>query len=113
MSYESLLTDRCDLYRLNKGTTESYGVPIQDSVVYDQTPTKTDVRCKFVRKQARLSEAPLGNEITQTFLVHFPISETINLNDKVIWNGIAFRLEIPQKIRNHHIEVTAVRDRFI
>ncbi|MEC0714386.1 DUF3599 family protein, partial [Bacillus haynesii] len=43
------------------------------------------------------------------FLVHFPASADIRLNDKGIWEGTSYKLQKPRKVKNHHIEVTAVR----
>ncbi|WP_144514926.1 DUF3599 family protein, partial [Bacillus pumilus] len=47
--------------------------------------------------------------IHQSYLVHFPITADVRVNDKVVWEGVTLKLQKPRQIKNHHIEVVAMR----
>ncbi|MGW6161225.1 DUF3599 family protein, partial [Bacillus altitudinis] len=47
--------------------------------------------------------------IYQSYLVHFPLASDIRLHDKMVWNGISLKLQQPKRVKNHHMEVMAVR----
>ncbi|OAT71882.1 DUF3599 family protein [Parageobacillus thermoglucosidasius] len=115
MSYRNLLIHRCDVYHLtasNEDSDSNFGIPIKDfqpEYKYPDSPDLVDVPCYFTEKNQTIVQGEPNQIITQSFLVHFLPSADIRVNDKVVWNGIEFKLQIPKKIRNHHIEVTAVR----
>jgi hypothetical protein len=111
MSYADLLTDRCDIYHLteNQGAGK-YGVPGETEYTYPSLPDATEVPCLFVNGNTSVYKNEPGVAIAQSFLVHFFIEDDIRYNDKVVFGGITYRLEIPRNIRDHHIEVRAVKD---
>jgi hypothetical protein len=111
MSYADLLTDHCDIYHLteNQGTGK-YGVPGETEYAYPSFPDMTNVACFFGNGNTNVFKNEPGVAISQSFLVHFFIEDDIRYNDKVVFNGVSYRLEIPRKVRDHHIEVRAVRD---
>ncbi|BDG48779.1 DUF3599 family protein [Parageobacillus sp. KH3-4] len=115
MSYRNLLIHRCDVYHLTATNDEpsgSFGVPIEDfqpEYEYPETPDLVNEPCYFTEKNQTIVQGDPNNTIIQSFLIHFLPNADIRVNDKVVWNGVEFILQIPKKIRNHHIEVTAVR----
>lgn len=115
MSYAKLLSDRCDIYHLkerNVGGGGNWGIPdedVEEEFYYDDTPDAADVRCYFTERHQSLIQGEPDPTVIQSFLVHFLPNADVRVNDKVIWNGIEFKLQIPRKIKNHHIEVIAVR----
>lgn len=115
MSYADLLTDRCDVYHMQKEETNgAYGVPGETDYIYPPVPDSSNVPCLFVQGRTIDSSKIIKNEpgisLLESFKVHFFIETDVRLNDKVIFDGVVYRLEIPRKIRDHHIEVTAIRD---
>ncbi len=114
MSYADLLTDECIVYHQieNQGTA-SYGVPGEAGYSYLVVPDLQNVSCLFAKENLKVVKEEPGVQIVQSFLVHFLIDTDVRFNDKVIFNGNTYRLEIPRNIRGHHIEVTAIRDDLI
>ncbi|MFD0825851.1 DUF3599 family protein [Neobacillus sp. M.A.Huq-85] len=111
MSYENLLTDRCSVYHLIKEQeTSSYGVPGETKYEYPANPDLLDIPCLFGKSSQKIYNSEPGVVFIETFLVHFFIGTDVRFNDKVIFNGTTYRLDVPRNIRSHHIEVTAVRD---
>lgn len=114
MSYDSLLTDRCDVYHLIENTeAATYGVPGESDFSYSSSPDLQDVPCLFGKESIRTFKNEPGVQIVQSYLVHFFIGADVRFNDKVIFNGNTYRLEVPRNMRGHHIEVMAVRDDLI
>jgi len=113
MSYRNLLIHRCDVYHLKKnGSSGSWGIPgtdLEEEFTYGDTPDLTDIPCYFTEKNQTITQGDPNPIVVQSFLVHFLLNVDVRQNDKVVWNGIEFKLQIPKKVRNHHIEVTAVR----
>ena len=113
MSYRSLLTHRCDIYHLAKEESkEEWGIPgndLEGEFSYGNVPDLTDVPCYFTEKNQTIVPGEPDSRVIQSFLVHFLPTADVRLNDKVIWEGIEFKLQIPKQIKNHHIEVTAIR----
>ncbi|ASB88432.1 MULTISPECIES: DUF3599 family protein [Bacillus] len=114
MSYNRLLTHRCDVYHLKEEQPAEtrYGVPVQDgqpTFSYPDDPDISDQPCYFTEKNQSVVQQEPNTLIVQSLLVHFPVSADIRLNDKVTWEGASYKLQQPRKIKNHHIEVTAVR----
>lgn len=111
MSYANLLTDRCDIFHLVESKeTAAYGVPGETDYEYPALPDLQAVPCLFAKESLQVSKDEPGVKIIQSFLVHFFIGTDARFNDKVIFNGYVYRLEVPRNIRNHHIEVRAVKD---
>ncbi|MBT2727842.1 DUF3599 family protein [Bacillus sp. ISL-75] len=111
MSYADLLTDRCDIFHLMENQeTAAYGVPGETEYTYPVSPDLQQVLCLFGKESLQVNKNEPGVTIVQSFLVHFFVDSGIRFNDKVIFNGITYRLEIPRNVRTHHIEVRAVRD---
>ncbi|MBY8913808.1 YqbH/XkdH family protein [Bacillus sp. YC2] len=115
MSYERLLTDRCDIYHETASVPESgrFGIPahkLQPVFTYPDTPDEQDVPCCFTEKQQQLIQLEPDHKVYQRFLVHFPITAVLRVNDKIIWENHVYILEVPKKVRNHHWEAIAVRD---
>lgn len=111
MSYSDLLTDRCDIYHLSEQQqTSSYGVPGEIKYSYPVEPDLKDVQSLFVKEYVKVEKNEPGVVIVQSFLVHFLINTDVRFNDKVVFDGFTYRLQVPGNIRNHHIEVTAIKD---
>ncbi|XYY60334.1 DUF3599 family protein [Bacillus velezensis] len=90
-----------------------FGIPaekLQPVFSYPEVPDAEDVPCLFVEKQRRLIQLAPDHKVYQRFLVHFPKEAAVRVNDKIIWEGQAYILEMPKKARQHHWEVIAVRD---
>lgn len=114
MSYADLLTDRCDVFHLNENQeAASFGVPGETEYSYPSVPDLVSVSCLFAKESLQVAKEEPGVTIIQSFLVHFFVEADVRFNDKVIFNGTAYRLEVPRNIRNHHIEVRAIKDDLI
>ncbi|WP_373325628.1 DUF3599 family protein [Sporomusa paucivorans] len=110
MSFRSLLTDKCDIYHLIETTTSpGYGLPGETEYSYPDTPDAADVPCKFTEKNQNITQGEPGAEIVHSFDVNFLPDVDVRLNDKLVWNGMEFKAQIPRKIKNHHIEVVVTR----
>lgn len=110
MSFRSLLTDKCDIYHLVETTTSpGYGLPGETEYSYPDVPDAVDVPCKFTEKNQSITQGEPGAEIVHSFGVNFLPGVDVRLNDKLVWNGMEFKAQIPRKIKNHHIEVVAIR----
>ena len=114
MSYDSLLTDRCNIFHLvETAEATTYGVPGESEYSYSNQADLIDVPCLFGKESNRTFKNDPGVQIVQSYLVHFFIGTDVRFNDKVIFNGTTYRLEVPRNMRGHHIEVRAVRDDWI
>lgn len=113
MSYENLLSDRCDIYHLKEKESSGWGgIPVEDmerEYYYDDNPDVSDVKSYFTESNQNITQGEPNAVITQTYRVHFLISEDIRLNSKVVWDGITLKAQKPRNIKNHHQEVTLVR----
>lgn len=114
MSYQSLLTDRCDIYHLKEEqkTDNLYGIPVQDAqpvFSYPDEPDQVAQPCYFTDKNQSITQQEPNATIHQLYLVHFSSNADVRLNDKVVWEGVTLKLQKPRKIKNHHIEVVAMR----
>ncbi|MGP3738412.1 DUF3599 family protein [Bacillus sp. 4A_MP2] len=115
MSYQSLLTDRCDIYHLQTEqlSKDRYGIPVQDAqplFSYPDEPDEPDQACYFTERNQNITQQEPNATIHQSYLVHFPINADVRLNDKVEWEGVTLKLQKPRRIKNHHIEVVAMRN---
>ena len=110
MSFRSMLTDKCNIYHLQESSVSSgYGLPGDTEYIYPDAPDALDVPCKFTEKSQSIVQGEPGNEIVHSFNVIFLPGVDVRLNDKLVWNGMEFKAQIPRRIRNHHIEVVAIR----
>lgn len=114
MSYQSLLTDRCDIFHLKNEqlSKDRFGVPVQDAqpiFSYPDGPDQVDQACYFTERNQNITQQEPNATIHQLYLVHFPITADVRLNDKVVWEGVTLKLQKPRRIKNHHIEVIAMR----
>lgn len=114
MSYQSLLTDRCDIYHLQTEqlSNNHFGVPVQDAqpvFSYPDEPDQVDQACYFTERNQNITQQEPNATIHQSYLVHFPSNADVRINDKVVWEGITLKLQKSRKIKNHHIEVIAMR----
>lgn len=113
MSYEDLLEHECDIFHLQSESVDSgFGIPSEDRqsrFFYGDSPDVTEQSCYFTEKTQTITQGEPNREIHQTFLVHFPIEADIQLNDKVVWEGITLKAQKPRNIKDHHIEVTMIR----
>ncbi|MCZ4248272.1 DUF3599 family protein [Bacillus amyloliquefaciens] len=115
MSYERLLTDRCDIYheRVSAPKAGRFGIPaekLQPDFSYPEIPDAEGVPCLFVEKQQQLIQLEPDHKVYQRYLVHFPKETVLRVNDKIVWEDQAYILEMPKKARQHHWEAIAVRD---
>lgn len=115
MSYRSMLTDKCDIF-LSKNRDWNYGYGIQGEnkqQYYDKEPDYLQVPCYFTPAGSGRG-AIIQNEpnavVYESFLVHFLIGTDVKVNTKIRKDGVFYKLQIPRSIRNHHIEVIAVRE---
>jgi hypothetical protein len=114
MSYTDLLTDRCDIYHLTElQEGASYGIPGETEYSYPNVPDLQEVPSLFVKENVKIEKNEPGVVIIRSFLVHFLVNTDVRFNDKVVFNGLAYRLQVPRNIRNHHIEVMALKDDLI
>jgi hypothetical protein len=113
MSYEKLLTDRCDIYHLKSCSPGgNWGIPTEDmqqETYYDDEPDVIDVKAYFTEKNQSITQGEPNAVITQSYLVHFLVSADIQTGSKVIWDGVSYKAQKPRKIKNHHQEVTLIR----
>jgi hypothetical protein len=110
MSFRSLLTDKCDIYHLQESSTSpGYGLRGETEFLYDDTPDLADVPCKFTEKNQSITQGEPGAEIVHSFDVNLLIGTDIRLNDKVVFDGIEYKAQIPRRIKTHHIEVIVSR----
>lgn len=110
MSFRSLLTDKCNIYHLQEtSSSPGYGLPGESKFKYPETPDLFDVPCKFTEKGQTITQGEPGAEIVHSFNVILLPGIDVRLNDKLVWNRMEFKAQIPQKIKNHHIEVAVVR----
>lgn len=112
MAYEDLLTDRCDVYYLKtRGGGTLYGVPQPLEYYYDTAPDAVSVACYAKRADGNsflTVDAP-ERRLIERMLIHFTIDTVLHMNDKIKLNGTFYKLLNPRPIKDHHIEVEAVR----
>lgn len=115
MSYRSMLIDKCDIFPL-KNQNWNYGYGIEgdnQQYYYDKEPCISQVPCYFAPvgtgKGGIVQEEP-NAKIYESYLVHFLIGTDVKVKYKIQKDGVFYKLEIPRNIRNHHIEVMAVRE---
>lgn len=116
MSYESLLTDWCDIYHLKERPVVAggnFGVPIDDvqmEYYYDSEPNLSEVKCYFTEKNQTIVQMDPNASISQSYNIHFLVSTDVRINSKIVWEDSIFKAQKPRKIKNHHQEVVAKRN---
>lgn len=111
MSFKTLLTHKCDVYHLQKrSASPGYGLPGEAEFHYNDVPDLTEVPCYFTEKHQAITQDTPGDKIVHRFAVSFLVGTDVRLNDKVVWNGLELKAQIPRKVKNHHVEVDVVRD---
>lgn len=112
MSFKKMLIHKCDVYHLQNNNEEvKFGVPTNTKQTYNAVPDLLDVQCYF-SKDGRMStivQADPNAIVSESLNVFFPKNTDVRVNDKVLYEGTTYKLKTPRKVRNHHIEVEAVR----
>lgn len=114
MSFRNMLKDVCDIYHLkaeNSSSQPTFGVPVADmqqQYDYPKEPDLSKVPAYFVEKSQSIAQGEPQRQLIQSYKVYFLPDADVRTNDRVVYEGSAFRLQKPRRIRNHHIEVTAV-----
>jgi len=112
MSYNGLLTHRCDVYHQQVTTTpRNYGLPGEQEITYPDTPDIENAACLFVKsgQTATITQNEPNNVVYEMFLVHFLKDYDIRIGDKVVWRGIEYTAKLPELVRGHHWEVEVYR----
>ena len=79
MSYEALLTDRCDLFHLEEqqAVKSKFGIPtgdLQKVLSYPETPHAKNLTCYVIEKNQSIVQEEPNTVIYQSYLVHFPMT---------------------------------------
>ncbi|MBC2369953.1 DUF3599 family protein [Listeria booriae] len=115
MSYEKLLTDRCEIFHLSQKANDdskSFGISIEnlpDVIEYGEGADIKDVKCYITKRSESVSQGEPQNVMIQSYLVHFRKNTDVRNQDKLISGDIVLILQEPKTIKNHHIEVEAFR----
>lgn len=116
MSYEKLLTDRCEIFHLSQKANDdakSFGISIEnlpDILEYREEADIKDVKCYITMQSESVSQGEPQNVMIQSYLIHFRKSEDIRILDKLVSDdGIVLTLQKPRGIKKHHKEVKAFR----
>lgn len=115
MSYENLLVDRCDIYLLkSKDKSVGYGINNQEKeFYYDTVPDYSEVPCYFTNSTSNITQGEPAAAVYESFKVHFKKGTDIHVNSIIVKDNIKYKLQIPRNIRNHHIEVIAIREEYL
>lgn len=107
-----LMDHSVDIYKQKKRKgKESYGVPQPDEYYYSNTPDMENVMCRVRRSTSpTIEQGQPFQEVIENYKIYFPIGTEIKENDKVVFNGVEFFLNIPFSFRTH-VEVNAWRVR--
>lgn len=114
MSYKNLLTDKVDIYLLQEVNERlGYGITSDGNDVkyyYGDEPDYKDIPCYCALSNASITQEQPNAKIYEVLKIHFLIGTDVRLNAKVKFLGALYKLQNPRNIRNHHIEVTGIRD---
>lgn len=115
MSYENLLSNRCDIYLLkSKDKSIGYGINKQNKeFYYEEAPDYIGVPCYFSNTSSNITQGHPAKTIYESFKVHFEKGTDIQLNAMIVKDNIRYKAQVPRIIRNHHIEVTAIREEYL
>lgn len=104
-SFERLLNNKCDIYHYEKKSiSKGYGLSsVEDG--YPDIPNLANVKCHVHLETINVAQSEPYQNVTARRKVDFPLGTDIRLNDKVIFEGVAYYAEVPYIVRNHHIVV--------
>lgn len=111
MSLDSLLVHKCDIFHItttSQGT--SFGVPQKAKYGYPTEADLKDVPCYVKEINQTISQGQPNNSIIQVIRITFSINTDIRLNDKILYNGSNYILQVPTNIRDSHWIVTALKE---
>lgn len=119
MSYKSLLVDKVDIYHL-KDQILNYGYGIESEpnegdkqYYYDSVPDYQNVPCYCYFINSSIAKLDVNNKVYETLKINFLIGADVRINSKVKYEGEFYILQTPKKIKNHHIEVIAIREDYL
>lgn len=108
-SFERLLNHKCDIYHYeSREVFKGYGLSsIEDD--YPERANCINEKCHFHAETLNVAQSEPHQDITARRKVDFSLETDIRLNDKVIFEGIAYYAEVPLVVRNHHKTVYVQR----
>ena len=107
-----MLVHRCDVYHMNdRGKKVTFGVPVDNKPSYGAEADILNVPCYITKgmKSSIVFQAEPNAVISDSFNVHFLKGTDIRTNDKIIHEGIPYKVSTPRNVRNHHIEAQVER----
>lgn len=114
MSFRQMLSHTCDIYHLERsGRARGYGLPDEERHAYPEKPDYEGVACYIVEKSQSLAQGEPGKKRVSSYSATFLIGTDIRVNDKLVFEGTTLKAQVPRKIKNHHIVVTAVCDEYL
>ena len=108
MGYNSLLVQRCDIYRKtdDKANNRGYTTPVNYVLLYDNVPCRGQ---NLFESSAGLRIQTAGLSAENDYLFFFKKSQDIQRGDKIVWNGDELFVKPVQNIydrkKSHHKEV--------
>jgi hypothetical protein len=109
MAYNSLLIQRCDIYRKTISKTESHGYTGSDdpySLLYQNVPCRGQ---NLFESSAGLRLQTGGISAENDYLFFFKKTQDIQRGDKIVWNGDELFVKPVQPVYDrkalHHKEV--------
>lgn len=104
-NFERLLNNKCDIYHYErKNVSKGYGLSsVEDG--YPEIPNLTDIKCHVHSETINVVQSEPYQNLTARRKAEFPLGTDIRLNDKVIFESMAYYAEVPYTVRNHHITV--------
>jgi hypothetical protein len=111
MAYQHLLTDKCDIFPVKKTDRSlNYGVPSDTAYTFDPTPAQTNVPCYLSQLgQSMLIQEEPNGKFKQRMIAHFLVSIPLNVNDRILHEGLLYEVLSVRKVKNHHIEAELER----
>lgn len=113
MSFEDMLNDECDVYRLELTSTGSmYNVPSHHNQVkhsYPEEPMTVKVPCHFEEQNQSIVQGDPANAFSQVMRITFFSDADIKMHDAVDWEGSRYILQKPKNVRDHHQIVIGIR----
>lgn len=112
MPFDELLDHKCAIYHMTK-PEKSFGYGINaGSFAYPDIPDIPETACHFnVSDIGSMEQTEDANEYIVAGKLNLPFGTDVRVNDKIVdlGNGIEYRAEVPQNIRNHHMIVKVHR----
>ncbi|MGX8177434.1 DUF3599 family protein [Exiguobacterium artemiae] len=111
MSYDKLLSDRANIYHLDKTSSGGgFGLPSEDAFSYPSTPDLTNVPCYLVRGRGTLIQTDSMHVSSSDDMAHFKYATDLREGDKVVIDGSIYKAGKPYKVKQHHIECPLRRE---